>query len=112
MYKQKLYKEMLTTLETCTEVLKNKRQDYGDSNFVSAAKIASIVCNKDIIPMDVAACLIGIKLARYGNLTGFNLQPLHESVNDTIIDLINYTVLMERERQKENARNNKEEKAV
>ncbi len=104
----KFHSDMLETLLTCHAVLGNKRQDYGDDNFVKAAKVAGVLTGKKIEPMDVAACLVGIKFARYGNLTSNSKTPLHEPLKDTVIDGVNYVVLMERERQKSNAETRQE----
>lgn len=92
--------KMLETLQNCTKVLAGKRCDYGDDNFVKASKVASILTGKVILPKDVAACLIGIKMARYGNITGPGVETVNEPIQDTIEDWINYIVLMERERDK------------
>jgi hypothetical protein len=87
-------------LETCKEILCSKGKDYGDDNFIEAAKVASIISGNEIKPHVIAAALIGIKLARYGNLTSTGKEPQNESVRDTILDLINYVLLMDRERQR------------
>ena len=91
---------MLKTLQDCQGVLAKKRHDYGDHNFIDTAAIASVICGREILPHEVAAVLMGIKMARYGNLIFSGKAALHESVEDTIKDLVNYVVLMERERQK------------
>lgn len=102
---------MIDMLEHCIATFRRKRQDYGDDNFIKAAKIASILRGKNFTPPDVAACLIGIKTARYGNLHG--REALHESQEDSGIDLIVYTALMFREEQKyEEAGGNKREQAT
>lgn len=82
------------------EILSSKNDDYGWDNFVHAASIASFLTGQDIRPEDVAACLIGIKMARYRNLTITGAKPKNESVEDTVQDWINYVALMERERQR------------
>lgn len=96
----KSHAEMLAIMQESLEILKVRGNDYGSDNFIQAAKIASIVTGKDLQAKDVAACLIGIKLARYGNLTGRGIVPKGEAIRDTVSDLINYCGLMERERQK------------
>ena len=90
----------LRYVEAAAQVLESKGTDYGWDNFEKSAKIASVITGKEITAVDVAACLIGIKCARYGNLTINNFEPLNESVADTVIDAINYFALMERERQR------------
>ncbi len=91
---------MLTTLQECQGVLARKRHDYGDNNLIDAAALASITCGREIKPYEVCAVLIGLKLARYGYLVDSGKEALHESISDTVQDLINYVVIMERERQK------------
>jgi hypothetical protein len=88
-------------LSECISTLSCKGNDYGHNNFIDAAKVATIITGKEILPHDIAACLIGIKLARYGNLTKNSIAPMNESILDTVKDCTNYVVLMERERRKQ-----------
>ena len=85
------------------EIIETKSEDYDSGerckNFFEAAKIASILRNKNIDAMDVAACLIGVKFSRYGNLTSKAGEPNFESIEDTAIDSINYVGLLEEIRQ-------------
>lgn len=92
---------MFETLTKCAELLKTKGEDYGHMNMLEGGCIASIITGKNISASDVAACIIGIKLSRYGNLLMTGAQPNHEPVKDNIRDVINYFVLMERERAKD-----------
>jgi len=87
-----------------SQLLQKKNEDYASNqrgkNFIEAAKVASVITQKTIHPKDVAACLIGIKLSRYGNLTTEeNKIPNFEALEDTIHDAINYLGLMEELRQ-------------
>lgn len=91
---------MLTTLQECQGVLARKRHDYGDNTFVEAAENATILCGREIKSYEIAAMLVGIKMARYGFLIGVGREGMHEPIADTVSDLINYVALMERERQK------------
>lgn len=95
------HSDMLNNMSNGLWLLETKGSDYGIDNFKEAAKIASILTGQDIRPMDVAACLVGIKCARYGNIISSGHKPNHESVQDTIQDLANYVHLMERERMRE-----------
>lgn len=90
--------KMFKSLRDCAAVLKGKEADYGRDNFVVASETASMITGKLLGASDVAACLIGIKLARYTELTTGSKEPVNESLDDTIKDLINYILLMERER--------------
>lgn len=95
--------KMQENLKICGKILGSKGSDYGYDNFVHAAKVASIVAGTEIKPHWIAAALVGIKLARYGNLTAEGKVPEHESIDDTIRDAVNYLVLMDRERVKYHA---------
>ena len=63
------------------------KSKYGsfETNFKDAAKVASILTNKQITPKDVNACLIGLKIAR--------LRKGHHY--DSFLDLIAYIASME-----------------
>ena len=81
-------------VEKASSILQSKNDDYGWDNFIQAAKVATVVTGKDIDPVDVAACLIGIKCARFGNLHESSSEPINESIEDTMKDLLNYMVLL------------------
>lgn len=91
-------KHMRDALIKCSKLLDSKNNDYGVDNFIQAAVIASILTGQRVEAPDVAACLIGIKMSRYGVLVGAGKAPENESVDDTVLDLVNYILLMERER--------------
>lgn len=89
-------------VEKAKSLLRGKGADYGErgKNFREAAVVASILRGKEIDAMDVAACLIGVKCSRYGNLTGgTGKTPANEGVLDTVVDGINYFALLEELRQ-------------
>ena len=85
-------------LEECKAILLSRGHDYGDDNFIHAAKIAHEITGASVSPELVAACLLGIKLARYRELTTLHKTPVGESLDDTIRDGIDYLLLMDRER--------------
>ena len=89
---------MFETLKKCAEVLHDKEADYGRDNFLQASITATKLVGRAVAPSTVVACLVGIKMARYAELTTRGKVPENESLHDTIIDLINYILLMERER--------------
>lgn len=72
-----------------------KSEDYASaanrySNFEFAAHCASVFTD----PLDQAfAVLIGVKLARLGELCSSGKTPNHESIQDTRVDLANYAAL-------------------
>ena len=62
---------------------------------------------KHVSKYDVAACFIGIKTARFGSLQG--VEPLNESQLDSLLDWVNYIVLMAREKVKYEGKNKETE---
>lgn len=90
-------------------ILETRGHDYGVNNFIDAAKVASVITGKAITGVEVAACIIGIKCARYGNLLNTPEGPKGEQIEDTVSDAINYFALMERERIRNGRRFSKEE---
>lgn len=57
---------------------------YGgpEENFARIAKIWSVILNVPVTEEDVAMCMVGVKVARYANKSGF--QP------DTWVDIAGY----------------------
>ncbi len=99
---------MFKTLTECGEILGKKESDYGRDNFLRASITATSLTRRHMTPSDVAACLFGIKLARYAELTTKGKKPKNESLHDTVVDLINYILLMERERRTDEVFNRKQ----
>jgi len=95
------HKQLIDTMQSSLKMLETKGHDYGIDNFTKSAQIASVMTGREITATMVAASLVGIKIARYGQLISTGKTPKHESVQDTVSDLINYCGLTERERQKE-----------
>ncbi len=102
------HKAMLDTLNDCKHLLETKGHDYGMDNFLRASVTATSLTRRHMTPSDVAACLLGIKLARYAELTTKGKKPENESLHDTVVDLINYILLMERERRTDEVFNRKQ----
>ncbi|MBP9762320.1 hypothetical protein KBD34_01755 [Patescibacteria group bacterium] len=80
-------------LDRCVELLRNKANDYaegGDAflNFKTAAQIAGIS------PEQTLLTLLGMKLSRLTQLIGKGKKARNESVEDTMLDVINYIVLL------------------
>lgn len=82
------YKELI---DKAQKTLLNKGDDYANtdrlSNFKDASKIAGISTQQQCLS------LIAVKVARLGNLYKGN-KPHYESIQDSIIDLFNYTALL------------------
>lgn len=77
----------------CVELLRNKSNDYaegGDAflNFKTAAQIAGIS------PEQTLLTLLGMKISRLTQLIGKGKSAKNESVEDTMLDVINYVVLL------------------
>lgn len=80
-------------LNRCIELLKSKSNDYaegGDAflNFKTAAQIAGIS------PEQTLLTLLGMKLSRLTQLIGKGKKAQNESVEDTMLDVINYIILL------------------
>ena len=75
------------------EVLTKKGNDYSEgdclSNFKHVAKITGTT------PERVVLTMIGIKVARLGVLLSTGKEVKNESIEDSILDLANYTFLLQ-----------------
>lgn len=79
--------------DRCIELMRNKSNDYaegGDAflNFKNAAQIAGIS------PEQTLLTLLGMKISRLTQLVSKGKKAKNESVEDTLLDLINYVVLL------------------
>ncbi|GAB4144895.1 MAG: hypothetical protein OHK0017_03890 [Patescibacteria group bacterium] len=77
----------------CEKILIAKNHDYSDaddvfSNFKESGAVANVT------PAQVALIQIGNKMSRLSQLIGQGKEPVNESTRDTIIDMINYLVLL------------------
>lgn len=74
-----------------SDILCSKGDDYANedrlSNFIRAADLIGSS------PERVALTMIGIKVIRLGNLIDAK-EPNNESIDDSIMDLFNYTALL------------------
>lgn len=81
------------TVETMRAMLFRKGDDYAtDGDRLSNFKLAGAVCGMDA----ERNCLnlIATKVARLGVLLNASGPPANESIDDTLIDLANYAVLL------------------
>lgn len=81
------------TFDECFNIIKNKNHDYSDkndpfSNFKFSGKVAGIT------PEQAALNLIGTKLARLNELITNSKSAKNESIEDSILDAINYLLLL------------------
>lgn len=74
------------------DVLLNKGDDYANADRLSNFKMAGQIAggNAQLNCLN----LIATKVARLGVLLNSNDEPKNESINDSIIDLANYAMLL------------------
>ncbi len=74
------------------DVLLNKGDDYANRDRLSNFKLAGLIAggNAKINCLN----LIATKVARLGVLLNSNDEPKNESINDSIMDLANYALLL------------------
>jgi hypothetical protein len=104
----KWHDRMKELLKRAYSIVSRKTSDYGKENFLISGDITSSILQKEIQPYEVAVVLLGVKLARIDSIfkkieAGEGLE--FESVEDSVIDAINYLGLMYRERIKQIERN-------
>lgn len=80
-------------LSQCQTVMTSKANDYAEvtnrwSNFEESAHMAGIAPEQSII------VLMGVKLSRLRQLTVNNKEVKNESMDDSILDLINYALIL------------------
>ena len=73
------------------KVMQSKANDYADTDVLSNFKKVAFICN--ITPEQVLLTLIATKTARLGILLQ-GTKPNNESIEDSILDLANYSVLL------------------
>lgn len=81
------YKNRAYFLDKAEELINGQRaKDYGDSlvNHQRIADIWSVILNTEVTPEQVAACMIGLKLARLAN---------DMKQDDTWVDIAGYAAL-------------------
>ncbi len=82
------------------DLLSTKTQDYDKSgDRLSIFKVVSAcfisLTGKILKLWEVALVLVLLKLGRYTNLRSGGKKPKHEAIKDTVVDDVNYIVLME-----------------
>ena len=80
-------------LDHCLEVMRAKANDYADGqdaflNFKVAAQVAGISPDQTLL------VLLGMKISRLTQLVGKGKKAKNESVDDTLLDIINYVLLL------------------
>lgn len=73
------------------KIMLSKGDDYSGQDRLSNFKLAGKICG--ITPEQNCLSLIATKVARLGQLLSGKI-PSNESINDSIIDLCNYSILL------------------
>jgi hypothetical protein len=92
MNKEEQVKHFVDFVERQKEIMLSKGNDYANDDRLNNFKVAGDVCG---IPADVQCLsLIATKVARLGVLLKTR-NPNNESIRDSVIDLANYTALLD-----------------
>ena len=78
------------------EILSKKGYDYAGEDILSNFRLAGMIVNQASNNPDAVNCLnlIGTKVARLGQLLSSNKDAYNESIQDSVIDLCNYSALL------------------
>ncbi len=78
------------------DILDKKGYDYAGEDVLSNFRLAGMIVNQGSSHPDAVNCLnlIGTKVARLGQLLSSNKSAQNESIQDSIIDLCNYSALL------------------
>jgi hypothetical protein len=78
------------------EVLSKKGYDYAGEDVLSNFRLAGMIVNQSSRHPDATNCLnlIGTKVARLGQLLSSGKHAQNESIQDSVIDLCNYSALL------------------
>jgi hypothetical protein len=75
-------------------ILISKAQDYSKSEIDVLSNFKMVAQIIGVKPEQVVLNLIATKVVRLGNLIGNGKIPNNESIQDNLLDLANYTVLL------------------
>lgn len=79
------------TLEAAAKLMEKKRQDYAGADRYHNFKQVAVMTKQPI--QTVLLTFVAVKVARLSELIKNGSEPNFESINDTIQDLLNYTLL-------------------
>ena len=87
---------LLELFEQQKKILMSKGNDYAGSDLLSNFRLAGMIVNQTSDHPDAINCLnlIGTKIARLGQLLNSGKRAENESVQDSVIDLANYSALL------------------
>ena len=82
--------------KTQRDILSKKGYDYAGEDILSNFRLAGMIVNQGARNPDAVNCLnlIGTKVARLGQLLSSGKAAQNESVQDSVIDLCNYSALL------------------
>jgi hypothetical protein len=78
------------------DILDKKGYDYAGEDVLSNFRLAGMIVNQGSNHPDALSCLnlIGTKVARLGQLLSSNKSAQNESIQDSVLDLCNYSALL------------------
>lgn len=79
-------------IEHMQKIMFSKGADYANADRLSNFKLAGTICG--LTPEQNCLSLIATKVARLGVLLASGKTPANEPINDSILDLANYSILL------------------
>ena len=80
------------TVEKMRDIMLSKGNDYANEDRLSNFKLAGSICG--LTPQQNCLSLIATKVARLGVLLKEKSEPNNESIEDSLVDMANYTLLL------------------
>jgi hypothetical protein len=80
------------TVDKMREIMLSKGNDYANEDRLSNFKLAGSICG--LSPEQNCLSLIATKVARLGVLLKDKSKPNNESIEDSLVDMANYTLLL------------------
>jgi len=80
------------TVEKMRDIMLSKGNDYANEDRLSNFKLAGSICG--LSPQQNCLSLIATKVARLGVLLKEKSEPNNESIEDSLVDMANYTLLL------------------
>ncbi len=92
MTQEEQVKHFENMVDTMKGVMFKKGNDYANTDRLSNFKLAGGICG--LKPEQNCLSLIATKVARLGVLLNLDKSPNNESINDSVLDLANYSILL------------------
>jgi hypothetical protein len=80
------------TVDKMKAIMLSKGNDYANEDRLSNFKLAGAICG--LTPKQNCLSLIATKVARLGVLLSEKSKPNNESIEDSLVDMANYTLLL------------------